>query len=633
MILFPTGIRETFKLPRFYIETNVKKSPENIFSVLIFIVGTFLLFITPLGANTDEETYLARIWEMSHGAILPNSYLSQGAKLPSIFLSISYRQQVNADAIDLDTWKDQASKKIDWSNFSNYLTRATYFPTLFFVQSVIMGILGRLLDFPVMAIYYTIRFSYLLIYIALIYFSIRLIPFGKWAIGVASVLPMCIIQASAVSSDSINIGVSFLFISWILLQISRQETVFSKRDLLITCFLIFCVTTLKVNYTLQLILLLFIPRKKLGSKKNLLIMYATAILCFCICTIGWNFLILKQSSLQNASDLDPVFQLKTLLSNPFIFLKSLSNTLRTHLVQFFKETIGVSGYGYWDLPNIVYWAMPIILIFSLFCEKNKVALPSSLRIIMIVLLLFGVFIIFAIFYVVATTPASSIIWGVQGRYFLPLIPLLLLSISFTNSMKIDPLPWVIPAIIFILTITCWALFMLYHVTCGSSWFTFEVCTFPKYKNWSPDTNLAIPLKKGTKIKQSFVVECDRLSEINVWVKSSPSIHDSTTTSLQLIPENGSSTIVTSMDSKVLSPDSWMSFIFLPVEGIKGSHLLLELESSDGKNSHNLELGYTATNEYSQGSLWVNGKELDGDLVFEYGCEQGLLHFSKLVQEK
>jgi uncharacterized membrane protein len=40
---------------------------EIFFTALILVFGAFLIFVTPIGAGQDEETHLARIWEMSKG--------------------------------------------------------------------------------------------------------------------------------------------------------------------------------------------------------------------------------------------------------------------------------------------------------------------------------------------------------------------------------------------------------------------------------------------------------------------------------------------------------------------------------------------------------------------------------------
>ena len=129
--------------PSSFQEEIMKKSrPEIFFAVFIFFIGLIFLLITPAGANYDEETYLARIWEMGLGHIMPNSYLNEGPNMPNGFLTISYRRQVNLPVIDMDTLKKQLEVKIDWDDFEKHQTRAVYFPTLFMIQALLMRYFG-----------------------------------------------------------------------------------------------------------------------------------------------------------------------------------------------------------------------------------------------------------------------------------------------------------------------------------------------------------------------------------------------------------------------------------------------------------------------------------------------------------
>ena len=49
--------------------------PENAFLTFGLIIGILLVFLTPLGAGFDEDTHIARIWEMSQFEFIPNRLL------------------------------------------------------------------------------------------------------------------------------------------------------------------------------------------------------------------------------------------------------------------------------------------------------------------------------------------------------------------------------------------------------------------------------------------------------------------------------------------------------------------------------------------------------------------------------
>ncbi len=301
--------------------------PEIFFTLIILVTGFILIVITPMGANNDEETYTARIFEMSLGNLMPNSFLGEGRNYPTALISNSYRQDVNLWPIDVATWVEQAKVRINWNNrdfdsLINYKTRAVYFPTLFLFQAPVMRIMGPRLDIPVVFIYYAIRFSYLLIYILLVYLALRIIPFGKWLLGAIAVAPISLITASSISPDPIIFGICFLFIAWILFLTNQQAIHLSTKQLVITCGLILAVCTLKPNYIFLLFLLFVFPYKGFLIRRDVVILLFACLVGIGI-SLGWNYLASRIviSQLDLASD--STTQFWSLFSEPLIFIRSL----------------------------------------------------------------------------------------------------------------------------------------------------------------------------------------------------------------------------------------------------------------------------------------------------------------------
>lgn len=112
----------------------------------------------------------------------------------------------------------------------------------------------------------------------------------------------------------------------------------------------------------------------------------------------------------------------------------------------------------------------------------------------------------------------------QGRYFLPLAPLLLL-----------PLNWLLPllrgraarlalgaALLFSLaTLALYAVGLgaTYYTLCGSSICTGQPCRQPVYKNLDKSGAPEIPVKGDTSIQQTFRNSCGPIQAVNVLVKS------------------------------------------------------------------------------------------------------------------
>jgi hypothetical protein len=106
-----------------------KQKPELLITLILFVIGTVLLLITPAGANYDEETYIARIWEMNLGYFLPNEHLQDGGSFPNAFLKISYRRQINVPVINMISCVSKSRKHRLTRISPKHKTRSGYFPT------------------------------------------------------------------------------------------------------------------------------------------------------------------------------------------------------------------------------------------------------------------------------------------------------------------------------------------------------------------------------------------------------------------------------------------------------------------------------------------------------------------------
>lgn len=590
-----------------------KQRPEVFFSILILVVGMILLLITPAGANFDEETYVARIWEMALGHVIPNSYLDSPERLPSGFFTISYRRNINLPAIDIETLNQQLKVKIDDYDLMTYQTRAKYFPTLFLVQAVVMRFFGPHLHYPILVLYYLLRFSYLLIYCLLIFFTIKVLPFGKWVFGTLAVFPMCLIQAAAVSADSLIIGISFLFIAWVIRIATSEKEALSKKELIVVCLLILALGTLKPNAVFLLPFLIIIPVRLLKHNKAWIPILIATVASVSLPVI-WSLLA---PELTENPGIDPAKQLTILFTDPQIFFKSLWVMLSSSLPNYLKQIVGVAGYGYWNMPGVIYWLIPAALVLALYSESAKVTLSTRQRILTGIVALFNLFMIFLVFYVVITPVGVTRIDGIQGRYFEPFLPLFIIPFAFTPKKHLNSL--ILGVILSICSLICAAsLFLSYHVVCGYAMATNQTCTLPYYKNWDPSTFMGINLDNETEIKQGAVITCKELTGIQVWVnKNNSSTGQKEFFALETT--SGKSLRESWIQSETLPQNGWATIDIDPPLSSLNTELQFELSPKDGIGIPGLELGRFPTSEFKRGSLWLNGKETENDLVFKYIC--------------
>jgi len=601
-----------------------KIKPEIFFSIILLVFGTFLIFITPIGAGFDEDTHLGRIWEMSKGVLIPNQYLSKGPFYPYAFYQLSYRQDVNLNPISWETWQAQLGTKIDWNNMINHKTRSIYFPTFYLPQAFIVGVLGRVLDMPVAIIYYCLRFSYLISFVIFTYLAIRIVPFGKWIMGLLSVSPMALIQASSISPDAINNGGCFLFIAWVLyLNSSAKKAAFSWRDWIITVIFVIMIATFKINSLPLLLLLFLIPRQKFGSKKNLIGFILITFLAVGVIYAGWNVLTSTNLNVISTGETSPSQQLIGIIKDPLHFINAMVYNLETQYGRYYKEWVGVSGYGYWDMPAPVYWITPILVLIAILVEGTENILDGKKRFWIAIVFLAIYVLTITVFYLIYNPPDSIIIPGVQGRYFIIAAPLLFYAFFPRLSHWRSGISWLQAGSILTATISLVALFLTYHVFCGASYYSTGPCYLPQYKNWSPQTSSSIQVSGTTDIQQTFRANSDNMNQLRFWVPIKPDKpQDSFVVELKDFKTNKVLANKTYLQKDITSP-GWVNFLFSPINESNNQTYIIDFHPADSQNQQNIELSYSKTNEYLDGDLSINGQSNNGDLLFQYGCKIGL----------
>ncbi len=601
--------------------------PEKIILFIILIFGFVNLLITPIGAGFDEDTHVARIWEMSKGVLLPNQYLSQGPFFPQVFYQLSYRQQKNLAPINLNQWNDQLKARIDWNNMIFHNTRATYFPLLYLPQAFIMGLFNRLLDIQVAITYYLLRFSYLLIYAILVYLAVRVIPIGKWVLGILAIAPMAIIQATTVQPESINNGVCFLFIGWLLYIARDKEKILSTREMWITCTLALSIGFIKVNSLPILLLLFIIPAKKFGSQIKKLLLISVILFFVLIFMVGWNYIVYTDKNSFSQSVVNtPTSQLISIFKTPLLFFQSIITNLKSQASNYFIGWVGISGYSYWRLPGFIYFLYPLLLLAAVISEKSDDFFISHRRIALLSVFFLMSFATILVFYL--TSFSNNSFTGMQGRYFTASAPLLFLALIPKTDLIKNKKTVLIIASIFIQIIFITSFFLAYHVTCGSSFYNLDLCYQPLYKNWSPQNSLNKTLSQNSSVQQTFSVSCENLTQLRFWINQKVSGPQN---KLQItLTDSHTNTLVVDQvveDPKIPS-SGWLFTDFSPVKGSKNIPYVIDISPVTLQSIDGIDFAFSKVDEYPGGALSFEGKKMEGDLLFQYGCLTGLASLIK-----
>ena len=598
------------------------RRPEWIFILIALTSGIGLCFLIPMESGFDENTHMARIWEISGGYLIPNQRLSQGPYLPAAFMDVSYPNNFFFDPVNPNYFEFYRNKRIDWNNFLDQQTRSVYFPAMYLPQAFITGLLGRVLDAPVLFILYSVRMLYLLGYILLTFFAIRLIPFGKWLLTVLALAPMTIYQASIISPDAYTNGVCFLFVAWIL-RTALQEKPITWRQLWVTIVITALLLSVKVNSIFLLPLLLLLVWKRFESKKMLLIMVGAVIILFAGLGIGWNLIAYSRYYLNDA-DYGAIGQTAFILSHPGQFMLTFIHDIATHGAMYLQDWIAIYGYRAGQVPIITYILVGGLILFSLLISPMTPPINRKTRILLILTGIIGSFFTILVLYLTFNPIGSTEITGVQGRYFIPIAPVLLLGLIPGKKIRHEKVIGAAPLVVGIATGLALVLYMAgvylsFYVTCGTSAYTPGLCYQPVYKNWESNSPLTQTVTKDVVLQQRFEAICTPLESFRVW-SASPSTDPSGETHIVLRDAaNGAVLVEELVDNKMVRDYAWVETIFPPIEGTDGRQFILEITSDISQPTAGIAFGVTARREYKYG-LIINGNPANYDLMFQYGCK-------------
>ncbi len=602
-------------------------APEIFVILVLLIAGAVAILNVPLSAGYDEETHFVRAWEMAHYYFIPNEKLASQLPFPAIYWELSYRRDPIVQAVQPGFWSKYGGLSLDSHDYiyATVETRSVYSPALLLPQALTLRLLGLSLRLPALTVYYACRLIGLLCYLLLGWLAVRFIPFGKWLLAILVTAPMALFQASTISADTISNGIGFLFIGCTLAIASRKELGWRHWSALLG--LIVLLFLAKVNLVfLALLPFLLIPPSRYKMKSGYVLLGVFSLALFLIEVGGWNLLAYSRftRALEGA---DPTQQLLFILSSPLVFIRIIAFDVWTNTLAYLQGWVGVYGYDYWPVPGLTYLLFPLAVLASLFMDKAHPGPDKKTRIVLVALFVVGYLLTIASLYIAFTPVKSLLVAGVQGRYFTPVMPLLLLAlVAWPFAARIN-IPSFVPVS---LALGGFALYVVglvlsYQVTCGSQYYRLDLCYQPQYKNWAPQASSSPPVSSTMTLTQEIVPACNGMKEMRVWVNSTGSDSSGTTTLNLRAPTQEKDVVNQTFTNADIPKDGWLTVSFNPEGQSQGQLYILTLQ---GSSAGGIQVAYSLKPEYMTGRLYQNNAPIGQDMIFQYGCTAGL---QKLLQ--
>jgi len=428
-----------------------QKNDKNIivkgFISIAMILGMCILFVNPPFQVPDEVAHFFKAYEVSLGRpVSMGSEHGNGYYVPKSFMKLYSDSKVEElikgkDRLNVSDIKDSWNVNLDSDDkfFASYDNVATYMPLQYIPQSI--GILiGRIFNLGPLVLFYLARLMNFLTYIILAAVAIKLIPVGKEILFLIALMPQNISEVASCAPDALINSLCMVFIALCLYYYKRDKKL-SKKEMALLLIIVMCVSSFKVVY-FPLALLTFLLKDKFESKK-----FAYSYLCATLfLSILINLIWIPYSSAEigtnfannmGKSGIDVGAQVKQAITNPIKYMYILFSTIESNFSFYINSTIGIIGWLNMPMPQYIIITFMFLMFISTIIENDiEIKVNQKIRYIFIVVFLMIILLIFSSLYAIWTPVGADIIEGVQGRYFIPIIALLLLSFK-TDRLKIN----------------------------------------------------------------------------------------------------------------------------------------------------------------------------------------------------
>lgn len=454
-----------------------------LFVVLATALGLLAVIGTPLLRGTDEPAHLRRVALIDRGFVTPStaSRTPTNYRVDDCFTATFERSRMIAYLEVRPTWADQFRNApclprpgsiADGSRTADVYSPVPYVPALvgFRVGRAIGGATGSILG---------ARLVQLAAFVALMGYAIARSPWGKPLFFVIGMLPVSLQGAANVSADPMTLALACTAVALTLSCIDTgRHGVVTRTRLIALAGTIAALMLCKSAYVPFVLLIAAIPTAAFGSLRRRITSTATTVSLAAILAGAWNLGVVADIRILGVNHSDSVVAARWIRHNPRGFLKAVaagwSSDKEVRMVLeglFFPARRFASNF-----PLPIWLGLSSLLIarlvdplprlirrvaLALRCTNSgdstgrrppatgEPAFDSATRLQgLAVAVTIGATTFLLVEYglaIAANPPAPSIVRWVQGRYFLPLLPLTLLGVTGSTPVIRSRLLWLFPA--------------------------------------------------------------------------------------------------------------------------------------------------------------------------------------------
>lgn len=409
-------------------------SIQKRFIIILLLYGSISVFIFPFRNPLDERAHFQRAFSLSNGTFFlqKDSKNNFGAYLPQNIDALPLKVPLNK--LIKSSYNDNISPNnkfiSDELKYTNPYLFTSYIPMAIGIK------VARIFSNKLIYATYLGRLFNLLAYSLLMYFAVDLIPIKKVTLCIIALVPMQFILSCSYSLDGIVLGSIALFVSYIL-NLRMKKNITIKQSVLLLVMASMVITCKSISYIPLLLLFFLLKKCQFKNNKHYFITLSVGV----IISVVYIFMTLKLT-MNGITDTraeigtNSSLQLLYIMHHPVRTGMILLNTLYVGVFLNMSTSSFMSNLTNTFLYDISMFTDFLIITVCILDNKDLSDLKLRLfdKLIVIASALLNVILIMVPLYLAFTPVGKNVINGIQGRYFLPIV-LVLLVLLFKFNVK------------------------------------------------------------------------------------------------------------------------------------------------------------------------------------------------------
>ncbi|HSH37707.1 MAG TPA: DUF2142 domain-containing protein, partial [Chthoniobacterales bacterium] len=290
---------------------------------------------------------------------------------------------------------------------------------------------GRVFDATPLTLLYLARWADILAASALLAVAIRYGGYAAPGLCVVALFPMSVSQIAIVSGDALTFAIAFLWIAVVMKAAVERPEWLRVRQIWLLPAIALAVSQLRPPFPLLGLLGLAIPLHPSDTSRRALLTASAVIAASILPAVAWNaHAVHLQTKPIIPEHVAPAEQLRYTIENPGEFLEALQRDLARRGYEYWRQAVGRLGWMNIWLPEWIPAGFVCVLGCALFFGAPGASQPRpAQRCLLGLITMAGIVGVELMIYLTFNGVGSRFIRGVQGRYFIPVVALLVFALS------------------------------------------------------------------------------------------------------------------------------------------------------------------------------------------------------------